>query len=355
LTTPAVTVERPAGGPLAYLNEAVAATATVETAERLGVLARLDGGPVTAAELAVVCAISERGARLLLAALAGLGLTEAAGDGAWRAVVSDLAGLAAIPRMWAHLGGALRQGRPLVRGDTPAGAAAFYPDAVGYLGMMLAAAAERAASLLPAAARVLDAGAGAAPWSLAVAARDPACLVTAVDLPEVVPATRRAVTSAGRERQFRFLAGDLFSVELGRGAYHLAITGNLCHLFDEAANRRLLGRLYDALRPGGTLAVVDIIPNEGPAPRWVALYELGLLLRTASGRVHSLPAYLGWLHDAGFEPPERHRLVDEAVPLGLLAARKPGGEPAATRASGSVPANATPPARPGRRPAWTGS
>jgi len=324
LTAPAVTVARPIEGPLAYLSEAVAAAAAVQTAERLGVLARLDGGPVTVVELAVDCAISERGARLLLAALVGLGLAEGVGGGAWRAVFPDVAGLAGMARMWAHLEGALRQGLPLVRGDTPDGAAAFYPGAVGYLGAMLAAAAERAATLLPAAVRVLDAGAGAAPWSLAVAARDPACLVTAVDLPAVVPATRRAVTDAGRERQFRFLAGDLFGVELGRGAYDLAIAGNLCHLFDEATNRRLLGRLYDALRPGGTIAVMDVIPDEQPTPRWVALYELGLLLRTASGRVHPLAAYLGWLHDAGFKPPERHRLVDQA-PVVLLVAHKPAG------------------------------
>jgi SAM-dependent methyltransferase len=318
-------VERPGDGPLAYLSEAVAAAAVVEAADRLGVLPRLDAGPVTAAELAAERAISERGARLLLAALAGLGLTEAVGGGAWRGVLPDLAGLATIPRMWARLGGALREDRPLVRGDTPDGAAALYPGVVGHLGTMHAALAEQAASLLPAAARVLDAGAGAAPWSLAVAARDPACVVTAVDLPEVVPATRRAVTSAGRQRQFRFLAGDVFRVELGRGAYDLAIAGNLCHLFGEAANRRLLGRLYDALRAGGTLAVVDVMPGEGSTPRWVALYELGLLLRTASGQVHPLAAYLSWLHDAGFEPPDRHHLVDR-TPAVLLVARKPAGD-----------------------------
>jgi SAM-dependent methyltransferase len=323
LTAPAAAAP-PTEGPLAYLSEAVAAAAAVQTAERLGVLARLDGGPVTVAELATACAISERGARLLLAALAGLGLAEAVGGGVWRAVLPDLSGLAGMPWMWAHLEGVLREDRPLVRGDTPDGAAALYPGAVGHLGAMLAAAAERAASLLPPAARVLDAGAGAAPWSLAVAARDPACLVTAVDLPTVLPATRRAVTDAGRERQFCFLAGNLFDVELGRGAYDLAIAGNLCHLFDEAANRRLLGRLCDALGPGGTLAVMDVMPDRQPTPRWVALYELGLLLRTASGRVHPLAAYLGWLHDAGFGPPERHRLVDHAQGV-LLVARKPAG------------------------------
>jgi SAM-dependent methyltransferase len=325
MSAPGAAATQPIEGPLAFLSEAVAAAAVVQTAERLGVLALLDGGPVTAAELTAACAVSERGAQLLLAALAGLGLAESVGGGAWRAVLPDLAGLAGMPRMWARLDGAVREDRPLVRGDTPGGAAAFYPGAVGHLGAMLAATAERAASLLPPAARVLDAGAGAAPWSLALAARDPACLVTAVDLPAVMPATRRAVTDAGCERQFRFLAGDLFDVELGRGAYDLAIAGNLCHLFGEAANRRLLGRLRDALRPGGTLAVVDVMPGDGPTPRWVALYELGLLLRTASGRVHPLAAYLGWLHDAGFEPPERHRLVDRAQGVLLVARKLAGG------------------------------
>jgi len=323
LTTPAAA---PAiGAPLAYLGEAVAAAAVVQTAGRLGVLARLDGAPATTAELTDACEISERGARLLLGALAGLGLAEAVGGGAWRAALPDLAGLAGTAGMWAHLAEALREDRPLLRGDTPEGAAAFYPGAVSHLGAMLSAVAERAAKLLPPAGRVLDAGAGAAPWSLAVAARDPACLVTAVDLPAVVPATRRAVRSAGRERQFRFLAGDLYDVDLGRGVYDLAIAGNLCHLFNGDANRRLLGRLYDALAPGGRLAVMDVIPDEEPRPRWVALYELGLFLRTASGRVHPLAAYLDWLHDAGFEPPEQHHLVDQAQAVLLLARRPAGG------------------------------
>jgi hypothetical protein len=74
--------------------------------------------------------------------------------------------------------------------------------------------------------------------------------------------------------------------------------------------------------PGGMLAVMDVIPEEQPTPRWVALYEFGLLLRTASGRFHPLAAYLGWLHKAGFEPPEHHRLVGRVQAV-LLVARKP--------------------------------
>jgi hypothetical protein len=70
------------------------------------------------------------------------------------------------------------------------------------------------------------------------------------------------------------------------------------------------------------LAVMGVIPEDQPTPRCVALYELGLLPGTAGGRVHPLSAYLGWLHDAGFEPPEGHRLVGQ-VQVVLLVARKP--------------------------------
>jgi hypothetical protein len=101
LTAPAAAVTRPDHAPLAYLSEAVAAAAVVQAADRVGMLAQLDGGPATVAELAAACAISERGARLLLAALAGLGLAEGPGGGAWRAALPDLAGLAGIPRLWA--------------------------------------------------------------------------------------------------------------------------------------------------------------------------------------------------------------------------------------------------------------
>jgi hypothetical protein len=40
--------------------------------------------------------------------------------------------------------------------------------------------------------------------------------------------------------------------------------------------------------------------------------------------VHRLAAYLDWLHDAGFEPPEQH-LLDEQAQVVLLVAPTPVG------------------------------
>jgi SAM-dependent methyltransferase len=309
--------------PLEYLSEAVAAAAALQAAVRLGVLHQLDAEVLSAQELADACRIDARGAERLLEALASLDLLETQ-DGRWRGLQPQLSGLARLVAMWDHLEVALRDGRPIMRADTADGAAAFYPEVVGNLGIMLGTAAQQAATLLPAATQVLDAGAGAAPWSLAYAARHPSCVVTAVDLPPIMPTTRRVVTDGGLERQFEFLPGDLFEVELAPARYDLAIAGNVCHLFNEATNRRLLGRLHEAMTPGGALVIADIVPDGRPLSRSVALYELGLHLRTGTGGVHRLAAYREWLAGAGFQQPEIHHLVGE-FPLMLIIARKPGG------------------------------
>lgn len=313
-----------ASEPLAFAQEAAAASAALAAAARLGVLARLGAGPADAVILARECSIAERGARVLLAALAGLGLVKAEQGGSYRAVAPGLEQLAAFLPLWDHLTVAIRDGEPAISGDTPAGAGNFYPDVVPYLGAMLAPLARRAADHLAASGlRVLDAGAGAAPWSLAIAARYQDVCVTALDLPPVLAATRDAVTAAGLGAQFAYLAGDVFGAELEPGAYDLAVAGNVCHLFDEAANRRLVGRLFDTLRPGGTLAILDALPNEGlDGPRPVVLYALSLLLRTSGGEVYPFSTYAAWLRDAGFQAIERLDLAN-APPISLVTAHRP--------------------------------
>jgi SAM-dependent methyltransferase len=306
---------------LTFLNEALAASAAIDVAERLGVFARLAVGPATPASLAHDCVIGERGASLLLAALASLGLAQVAEPGEYRLTLADPA---ALTKRLAALAQVIRDDHPAVAADTPEGAEAIYPNIVPLLGTMLTFAAKEAAEYLTAPGlRVLDVGAGAAPWSLAIAACDPACRVCAVDLAAVLPTTRRAVAEAGYASQFDYLGGDLFSVDWGDSAYDLVIAGNICHLFGEAANRHLLSLVFGALRPGGKLALVDALPDEqmnGPRP--VALYALDLMLRTETGRVYPFSTYAGWLRAAGYESVDRVDLL--AVPLlSLISARRP--------------------------------
>jgi Dimerisation domain len=132
---------------LAFLNEALIASAAIEAAERLGIFARLAAGPVTPSTLAQECAIGERGASLLLAALASLGLTDVTAAGAYRLTMSSPARLTA---RFTNLAQVIRDDHPSVSADTPSGAEALYPDATPVLGAMLASAAKEAAEYLTA-------------------------------------------------------------------------------------------------------------------------------------------------------------------------------------------------------------
>jgi SAM-dependent methyltransferase len=304
--------------------ESAAAAASVAAAARLGILERLDRGPADAAELEQACAVSRRGAELLLSALAGQGLLAPVGPGRYAAVV-PLADVWRLVEPWQRLEAALGDGRPLAAGDTPAGAESLYAELVPLLADLFAPAAHRAAGLLACAGpRVLDVGAGAAPWSIALAAPEPARHVTAIDLPEVLAATRRAVAEAGLEAQFEFVPGDMFVLEWPRGCgYDLVLAANIFHLFGEDANRRLVARLFEAVRPDGTLAIVDVLPGERlDGPLSTVLYALGLLLRSGNGRAYPLSTYTRWLEGAGFDAIET-RDLSAAPPFTLVTARRP--------------------------------
>lgn len=296
------------------ISRAAAEIAAYQAAVQLGVLDRIDREPASAEEIAAGCGISSRGARALLRALASIALVSRDGSGRYRPAAAGLASLHPVVEPWRHLADVVRSGTPAQGSDTPDGAARHYPATVAHLDGITPGAAARVARLLPAAQRILDVGAGAAPWSLALAARDPRCTVTALDLAAVLPATTRAVQQADRTTQFDYLAGDAFTVELAPSSYGLIVIGHLCHLFDAAANRALIARLTPALRPAGTIAIIDVPPG---ATRSHALYELSLVLRTRGGGLHPLPDYTAWLTEAGLSVASPIALEGE-IPLALI-------------------------------------
>ena len=316
-TAAGLTAER-----FAFLTEAIWAVEALAAASKLAVLDRLESSPATVEEVAVACGLDPGRSRLLLAVLAGLGVIESRGHDAYQAALPEL--LRLIPRLLPNgrLVEALRGNPPRHRADTVDGSQEIYPDIVSVLARAFRAAAERAADLLGGdGLRVLDVGAGAAPWTLAIAVRYPNIEVVAVDLPEVIPATRAAVAEEGLDDRYRFLAGDVFELDFGGDGFDLIVAGGFCHLFDEETNLRLLRRLASSLRPGGSLAIIEPLPDEnldGPLP--VILYALGLATRTVSGGVYPFSTYVHWLHEAGLGDIERHDLSG-APPASLIIAR----------------------------------
>lgn len=311
---------------LRQVGAAVETAAAFDAARRLGILTRLATTPRTAAELAEDLRLDPRALGRLLDALARLGLLHLDARGAFAADPVVVRCFELIAGGWAELPAVLRTGTPGTRADTVDGAGHLYPDVVAVLATWFAPAAARLAELLsPWTGTVLDVGAGAAPWSTAIAAGDHRTRVTAVDVPDVLATTRRAVDRAGLTSQFDFLAGDVFTLDLP--AHDLVVVGNLCHLFDAERNRALLRTLRRGVRPGGRLAIVDVLPSADPAEQLaISRYELGLLLRSDAGQVYPFATYLGWATDAGF-PALTPATLSTDPPLSLLLSGPVLGEP----------------------------
>src|SRR5260370_1612728 len=156
------------------LQGALAISWALPAADPLGGLARLDTGPADSITIARDCAISERGVRLLLAALCCLGLIEKDSGDLYRTALPNLAQLTMWITPWGQLTQAIRDDQPARAGDAPGGAETLYPEVVAHLGAWFAPAAERAAGhLIARGQRVLDLGAAAAPLSLALVSRHP--------------------------------------------------------------------------------------------------------------------------------------------------------------------------------------
>lgn len=289
---------------LLNLMDAVSTAHVLTAAVELGLIDQLTSGPKNSTECADACATDPSMTSLLLDALAGLGVARREALGRYALTIDLPPLLRALIRSWSQLSVVVCNGKPLVRADTAVGASDLYPDCLPVLSAMFAPAASRAAQLLAGCgADVLDVGAGAAPWSIALATSSPAVHVTALDLPSVIATTQRAVEAANVGDRFDYIPGDMFTCELSQAAYDLVLLANVCHLFDESHNRVLLQRLRSALRPGGLVAIIDVLTSRDPAEqRSISLYALGLRLRTSSGAVHPIAAYETWANDAGFGP-----------------------------------------------------
>jgi SAM-dependent methyltransferase len=323
------TTSAPAGegsATLVELTYALQAAATLAAAARTGALTALADGPATAAEVAASCVTSPRHTELLLVALQALGVVDRSAEGSFRLAEVSLGFLEGTRRDWARTEDVVRTGRSLHDVDTSAGAEQLYPSVVPGLSVLGARAAAVAARALAPAGRVLDAGAGAAPWSAAIARTDPTAHVTALDLAPVLDTTREHVAAAGLADRFTFRAGDLLSLVPEPAAQDVVLLANVCHLFDDATNAGLVRRLSRALVPGGRLAIVDVLPEpvQGGSRRsaMLALYELGLSMRTSSGGVHPLAAYERWVTAAGLDLASVEPL-DPRFPVHLLVATRP--------------------------------
>ena len=303
-----------------------------------GLLDQLGQEPVTCAELAKACQMQPRPTELVLTTLQSLGLTEVDSDsvdetsGRWR-----LTGLARMllwgqyrelgNPYWAHLPEFLRTAAPIKKMDAANESEAHYQSQAASLGWMLAPAAEAAVRVLDigevrSGLSILDVGAGSGIWSLTIAREDPQTRVTALDWPAVLEVAQETAQNFGVEPSLTLLPGNYHEVEIPAEAFDLVILANVTHLETQEGNASLLRRLRTALRPGGEIAVIDVLPTSAESELTTSLYQLGLALRTEQGKVYSAEELSALMVEAGFAPPELLPLPAPPHLVGMLLAKR---------------------------------
>jgi pyruvate,water dikinase len=312
-------------GPGIELLELVGGAAAVRTAVDTGILDRLAERAGTPADVASHLGLDERITGKVLDVLAQIDVVIGSRDGHYRLARPATTWMHAFLIEWNRLTDSLRDGPPRSGFDQQQTAAQRYPEFVDVLADIMAVPARAAAQHLAAPGlQVLDVGAGAAPWSLALCRLHADINVTALDLPDVLAVTRHAAQAAGIADRFGYLPGSVFDLELPNRTYDLVLVGNLCHLFGPRDNQRLLASLAPALVPGGTLAILDGLADDAPTFR-SACYRLSLALRTAEGDLHPLAAYREWLRAAGLGHVTAEPL-DGAAAIHLIRGKRAGAD-----------------------------
>jgi hypothetical protein len=157
-------------------------------------------------------------------------------------------------------------------------------------------------------------------WGIALAQAFPELRVTAVDWPGVIEVTRKSVDRFGFGGRFSMVAGDLRDADFGSG-HHVATLGHILHSEGETRGRALLRKTFDALAPGGTIAIAEFLVNEdrsGPANSLI--FAVNMLVATDEGDTWSFAEIAEWLREAGFENP---RTLPAPSPSPLILANRP--------------------------------
>lgn len=205
---------------------------------------------------------------------------------------------------WAGLAATVRGADPPVPAD-----ASFYAALVRATFPTQYSAAKVLASRMSAANSVLDVGAGAAPWSIALLEASPTARATAVDLPEVIPAAAHAAMEHGVRDRMELIAGDYWDVPFDAAAFDVVVLGHVLRAEGDRAPD-LVARAAEALSPEGTLVVADyFIDDDRGGPVNSLLLGLTMMTATPGGRTSTRSEHRSWFADAGLAFVEEHRLI----------------------------------------------
>jgi hypothetical protein len=310
--------------PAAYAMYGMLVGRVVGVAQRLGVFAQLLKGPATAGRVAEELELQVAGTRLLCENLAGLDILEqdghtfslAKGSRKWLDPDSDsyigtfLEHTTTYWEWYGDLERIVREGGSFEIHREDAEDEEYwrlYITGQYELARLSAAEVAKAIKLADEPTALLDV-AGAHGWFSAELCKRHATLhATVVDLPGSARVGREIIAAAGMSDRVEHRDGDMFESDLG-GPYDGALVFDIVHHLSGEQVVTLLRRVREVLRPGATVAVLDMFRSDGKREHASAA-ALGLFFHLTSGAdLHSPAELADYLSQAGFGAPKRTKI-----------------------------------------------
>jgi 2-polyprenyl-3-methyl-5-hydroxy-6-metoxy-1,4-benzoquinol methylase len=318
--------------PAGYALYGMTAGRAVGVAQRLGVFRQLLAGPATAGRVAEELELQVAGTRLLCENLAGLGILEQDGhtfsiskrsrkwlDPASQTYVGTWLEHSVTYWEWYEdLERIVRDGGSFEIHREPAEDEEYwrvYITGQYELARLSAQEVAKAIRLPQQPTALLDVAGGHGWFSAELCKRHERLKATVLDLPGSARVGRAIIAEAGMSERVEHRDGDMFESDLG-GPYDGALVFDIIHHLSDERVVALLRRVREVLKPGGTLAVLDMFRTDAKRQRASAA-ALGLLFHLTSGAdLHSPQELASYFAEAGFSAPKRakvRRIPDQAL------------------------------------------
>jgi ubiquinone/menaquinone biosynthesis C-methylase UbiE len=153
--------------------------------------------------------------------------------------------------------------------------------------------------------KILDLGGGSAAFSMELVKKNPSINAVVLDLPHVIPLTKKYVSQEGLIDKFNFIEGDYLTRDF-ESNYDLILLSAIVHINSFEQNKLLIKKCADSLNKNGMIIINDFIMNKDRTqPYHGAFFSLNMLVGTVSGDTYTEEEIKGWFTSAGISKIER--------------------------------------------------
>ncbi|HMB45823.1 MAG TPA: methyltransferase [Candidatus Methanoperedens sp.] len=159
---------------------------------------------------------------------------------------------------------------------------------------------------------VLDLGGGPGKYSKAFVNRGVKAVL--YDLPDTIDYVKTHF-NLGDVRNLTLKKGDFtneFVKEFSGESFDIVFMGNVCHIYSEKGNRKIIKQASSIMRSTGMIAIEDMVRGRSPMAE---MFAVNMLANTEDGSTYTEAQYREWLTDAGFRKIEIIDLVQKSNQL----------------------------------------